>query len=100
MPAPWHSLGVAGRLGSRPCTTSHVHGLGQSGFGVQDLGLRHVECVIIDRWRNNRAELRMNANSDPTWISAATIGASIPKNARTIPMVSTLMVPKKLNMIT
>ncbi len=42
----------------------------------------------------------MNASSDPTWIRAAIIGASIPKNANTIPIVSTTIVPQKLNMMT
>ena len=34
--------------------------------------------------------MRINASSDPTWISAAITGVSIPKNANTIPIVSTI----------
>ncbi len=50
--------------------------------------------------RNKRAELRMKASSEPTWISAAIIGASRPKNANPIPTASTTIVPQKLNIIT
>ena len=50
--------------------------------------------------RNNRAEFKMNVSSEPTWMSAAMIGAKTPRNANAIPSVSTAMVPQKLNMIT
>src|SRR5271165_4408870 len=59
--------------------------------------MRGHQCSLD---RNNRAEFRMKASSEPTWISAAMMGARRPKKAKPIPRASTAIVPQKLNMMT
>lgn len=75
-----------------------------AGFGIT----RRFDILLTETihrtgmafFRNNRAELRMKASSEPTWMSAAMMGASRPKKASTMPAMSTRIVPQKLNMMT
>ena len=51
----------------------------------------------LDTAGKSRAELRMNVNSEVTWINAASSGFKKPNAASPTPTASTARVPKKLN---